>query len=338
MEDLSLFARHLAGAMGARAPLPDILRAYVHDSESSPLRRAIERMIPEIEKGVSIAEAMDGFPGVFPAAFRKLVRLGEQAHTLPGLMRQTADRLEEGLKVYERFRRAAVYPLCVLSILFVLIGFLTWKIAPKMEEVFEQLGMNVREITMLGVTPSQSMQAMMILLMLPTLYLLAVFLGLRVWGFGQGKLVLQLPLIGPILRQAESANFANYLSLLLHNRVPLAEALGLLSDATTNSYVQAAIEDFHRRFQAGEPLGSMIQHQPLFPSSMAVMIAAAEDQGELADTLRHLGRFYQDRTLHGLSVLHEMVEPILLLATGFVIFLVTASVYLPLFEIPSMIH
>ena len=81
----------------------------------------------------------------------------------------------------------------------------------------------------------------------------------------------------------------------------------------------------------------MMETQPLFPPSMAVMIAAAEDQGALADTLKHLGSFYHERTLHGVTVMRELMEPILLILIGMFLIMVLVTFYMPLFSIPRAI-
>jgi type II secretory pathway component PulF len=140
------------------------------------------------------------------------------------------------------------------------------------------------------------------------------------------------------MRQAETARFAGFLSILLQNHIPLSEALGLLADSSNNSYVRAAIEDFHARFQSGERLSDLLAHQPLFPASMAVMVASAEDQGGLADTLEHLGRFYGERTAHGFVVIREVFEPLMLLLIGILVSLVLLTIFIPIFKIPQMIR
>lgn len=341
MEDLALFARHLAGAMGARVPLPEILRAYVKDSDGDQLDRAVFDMAAELEQGVTLGEAIERHPAQFPAPFRKLVALGESGRSLPGVMRQTADHLEQGLRTYEHFRRSAAYPLVLLVTLSLMILFIISVVTPKFKAIFLELG-STESVGWVG-NPIL-LTVIQILLLLPIAWLLAGFLGLRMWGFGSGRFWLQFPVIGPIMRQAEAANFASYLSLLLQNRVPLAEALALMRDASSIPYVQAAIEDFRQRYERGERLGEMINTQPLFPASMAVMIAAAEDQGELAETLRHLGAFYHERTLHALNVMRELFEPVMLVFIGLLLIYILATLYGPmftlhrLFAIPTLVN
>ena len=337
MEDLTLFARHLAGAMGARVPLPEILRAYVRDSEGDKMDRAVFAMASELENGLTLGEAIEQHPRIFPAPFRRLVALGEQGRSLPAIMRQTADHMEQGLRTYESFRRSAAYPLVLLVTLTMLIAFVVVTIIPKFTDIFEQLGYPLDQMSALWMGRNALLVGLQLLFLVPLAWLLAGLLGLRVWGFGTGRFWMQFPVIGPILRQAESANFANYLALLLENKVPLAEALALMSDASSIPYVRGAIDDFRRRYEAGEKLGDMIQSQPLFPASMAVMIAAAEDQGALAETLRHLGTFYHERTLHGLTLLREILDPLMLILIGLGLTAILVMLYMPLMMIPRLV-
>ncbi len=337
MEDLALFSRHLAGALGARVPLPDVLRAFMRDSEGD-LSGAVGDVADDVEQGLPLSAAMERHPEIFAAPYRKLVRLGEQGRTLPGMMRQTADRFEEGLKIYEQFRRAAAYPLIVLMVLLTIVTFLTTKILPKYEDIFQQLGFPIDDMffNVFHVGARGMLVSINFLLLVPCLYLLAALLGLRVWGWGPGRLALSIPVIGPIMRLSEAANFASYLSLLIEHRVPLVEALGLISEASENSYVRAAIAEFAHRCENGEKLGTIVEQQPLLPAGMAVMIAAAEDQGELAVTLDQLGRFYRDRTTHGLLVMREIMEPIILILVGLFVTLVAMLFYFPLFQMPKL--
>jgi type II secretory pathway component PulF len=162
--------------------------------------------------------------------------------------------------------------------------------------------------------------------------------GLHIHGCGPGRFLLQIPLIGPTLRLGESARFAHYLAMLVENHIPMAEALGLLSESAENSYVQAALNDFHQRYEAGERLGDLISNQPLFPAGMAVLISSAEDQGGLALTLKKLGKYYQERTIHANTVLREVFEPIMLILMGAFLSLILLGVYGPLFDMPSYIY
>jgi type IV pilus assembly protein PilC len=214
---------------------------------------------------------------------------------------------------------------------------ITITITPKLKAITNELGG-----TLAFTLTSMNTMSMPLLLFgtaigIPIVFLIASMMGLRIKGFGSGRMALQVPLIGPVLRRAETARFASHLSLLLRNHIPLAECLGLISESSENSYLRAAINDFHQRYQSGEKLGGLVPSQPLFPTSMAARITTAEDQGALSDTLESLGQYYRERTSHGLTILMEIFEPIMLILIGLLVSLILLSVYLPLFNIPGML-
>jgi general secretion pathway protein F len=100
MEDLPLFTRHVGGAMQSKAPLHEILRAFVLDNERGPLSSAIGIIADEVEQGVLLSKAMEQFPRYFPASYLRLVRLGEESKSLGSIMNQLTDNLEQGLKPF----------------------------------------------------------------------------------------------------------------------------------------------------------------------------------------------------------------------------------------------
>lgn len=342
MEDLALFTRHLAGAAACRAPMPDVLRAYAADAEAGELKKAVNELAERAEAGVELSKAMEEHPKLFAAPYRRLVRLGEEGRALPGVMQELADTLEDGLKTYEWYRRAALYPLIILVILFVDVTFVGAKIFPEFIAIFQQLGYEEGMILpgtgLSAVTVwDHVLKLLAVVLLVPIGFLVASVMGLRMRPFRSGRFVLHLPMIGSVLRKAETARFANNLSLLLRNRLPMAEALGLLTESTENEYVRDAIADLHRRFEEGESLSELIASQPLFPAGMAVLVASAEDRGALADTLHSLSGFYAARTSHGFTLIREIFEPLMLLVLGIFVGLVLLSLYWPLFSLVNAV-
>ncbi|MBN1516458.1 type II secretion system F family protein [Candidatus Sumerlaeota bacterium] len=340
IEDIALLTRHISGAMKARAPMHEILRSYVADCEPGKMTRVVNEMAGDVEAGTSLADALDKHILTFPASFRRLVRVGEQSRTLEGTLEQLAVSLEEGLKSYEFFRRVAIYPLFVTILIWLDVMFILIYILPKFDDIFSGLGAQLPYMTelWLGLNHSNVVPIIFTLLMLiPIAMLTGTALGLRFRLTGSGRFMLQLPFAGVVLRRMETARFTKNLALLLDVNLPLSEALGLLVDSTDNAYVQSAIRDLQRRYESGEKLGGLIAGQPLFPAGMAVIIASAEDRGGLAQALHGLSKFYQERTAHGLAVIREIFEPVLLVLVGLMIAMLLLAMYLPLFTLPGLI-
>lgn len=345
LEDLTLFTRHIAGAMEARVPLPDVLRAFVADNEDCALTLAAAKMVESVELGTPLSVAMENHPAVFPAAYRRTVKLGEQSRSLGGMMSRLADNIEEALRMQEYLRRAGAYPLFLLLLLSGVCSFIATIIVPKMQDIMAQMGQDAhtgaftqgaQQWLFTGQVAQIAILALSVLMLIPIGYLLTVVFGIRFKYSGYGRFSLSLPFFGPVLRRFETARFASNLSLLLRNGIPMTEALGLLQDSSDNRYVCDAIADLKVRYEQGEKLGDLFSRQPLFPASMAVMIGSAEDKGALVDTLDTLAAFYTERAKNGLTVMRELLEPFLVFAIGIILALIIVSVYIPIFSIPNM--
>jgi general secretion pathway protein F len=143
--------------------------------------------------------------------------------------------------------------------------------------------------------------------------------------------------VGGAMRLAETARFLNHLGLMLRHRVPMNEAVGLLADSATNGYTKAALLDFEQRLTRGESLGALVGKQPIFPPTLAIMIASAQERGQLDETLIELSGYYRHRADHALRVLREFFEPVMMVVAGVVVIWIAISIYLPMMNIPRLV-
>lgn len=336
-ENLVLFTRYLAGAMRTRTPLPEILAAYQLEYPGMLFNKTVADIQHHVEQGEKLSEVLGRHEMVFPAFYRRMVALGERSQSLAPMMTQTADRMESVLKVYERMKELLIYPLIVLVLLITMFGFMTSRVWPEMAGIYNTLGAELPSVTIKAFTPF----GVFFWMILVFIFLIVMLLGSRLWLFlrssSASRFLLNLPFLGPVLRNAEIARLSSYLALMLEHRVPLANALALLIDASDSRYVREAVADLHQKFESGRPLSELIAEQPLFPPGIAVMIAHAEDQGGLTQTMHELARFYQDRAHAGIHQLYEVIAPLSIAIVGILLAVGVIGIYMPLFNIPDLI-
>lgn len=324
-QDLALFTRHLEGAMRARAPLAEVIEAFSEEADTRQMQLALKAIAASTQAGAPLSDALAEAPHVFPESYRRIVRMGEESQTLPRVVANLASALEEGLTLHESFRRAAIYPLIVTFLLFCEVLFVQ-HFSRAVRDISAASGVN---LTSALSASTVAVLPLLLLFFVCVLWLLAASSGL-VWNsYRHGSFLLRLPLIGPALRLSETTRFLRNLGLMLENRVPLNEAAGLLADAATNGYMKAALEDLRARLARGEELGTVIRSQPVFPVSVAVVLASAQERGNLHETLIHLADFYRERTLHALRLVREFFEPLLLVMAGVLIAYAVFAFYQP---------
>lgn len=332
--DLAVFTRHLAGVMASKAPLAEVLRQFASEADTRAMQNALRDVVPRLEAGVPLSEALATAPHVFPDSYRRIIHMGEESDTLPQVVLAMARSLEDAVSMHESFRRAAVYPAIILTLLLLVLSFFSVMILPKVADIMMQLGSDQGS----GATRTVELIAIGILTLLLAcaIWMFLAGTGLRWQSQSKGRWLLSLPLVGPALRLAETARFTQHLGLMLGSRVPLGEAVGLLADSTSNGYMRDALDEFRRRLEAGESIRVATESVAVLPPSLAVMLASAQERGSLHDTLVEMGAFYRDRSQHALRVLREFFEPLMILLVGIIVTFMIVLMYAPIFAISGM--
>src|SRR6185437_435102 len=106
--------------------------------------------------------------------------------------------------------------------------------------------------------------------------------GRRAWE----RIVLRLPIIGPLVAQFAMARFCRMLGTLLGAGVPLVQALSVARKSIGNQILVDAVSNAIDRVKEGGQLGkSLADCGNLFPSSVLEMVAVAEESGRLDQEL-----------------------------------------------------
>jgi type IV pilus assembly protein PilC len=88
------FARTLAALYGAGVPIASALAMAGESSGNSVLEKACARMVPAVERGVSVAQAM-GASGFFQPMVLGMVSTGETSGNMDVMLDKAADFYEE---------------------------------------------------------------------------------------------------------------------------------------------------------------------------------------------------------------------------------------------------
>ena len=110
------------------------------------------------------------------------------------------------------------------------------------------------------------------------------------------RMMLKLPVIGPILVKAAIARYARTLSTMFAAGVPLVEALESVAGATGNIVYEDAVLRMRDEVATGQRLQRAMENTGLFPNMVIQMIAVGEESGSL-DAMAAQGR----RLLRGRS-------------------------------------
>jgi type IV pilus assembly protein PilC len=150
-------------------------------------------------------------------------------------------------------------------------------------------------------------------------------------------LVLTLPWIGATMRKFSTAQLARTLSTLLGGGIPLVNSLEIARRSLSNRFMGRELEDVGRRVREGESFASALRARGVFPDVAVKMVEVGESTGALQEMLNSLAEFYDEEIETEVGRFITLVEPMLLVIMGLVIAIVVLALYMPLFELTSVI-
>ena len=127
------------------------------------------------------------------------------------------------------------------------------------------------------------------------------------------RLVLKLPIIGPILNKAAIARYARTLSTMFAAGVPLVEALDSVAGATGNIVYEKAVLRMKDEVSTGQRLQRAMENTALFPNMVNQMIAVGEESGSLDEMSGKVATFYEAEVDNAVDAMSSLLEPLIMM-------------------------
>jgi general secretion pathway protein F len=154
----------------------------------------------------------------------------------------------------------------------------------------------------------------------------------------EDRVLLRLPLAGPLLQRLILARFARVLGLLLASGVPVIRAMEIIGEVVVNREYRAVLSQVTAELIEGGSLSAGLARSPLFPPLLTHMIAVGERGGTLEAMLAKAGKAFENEFEGAVARGMALLEPLLVLAMGVAVGTVVLAVLLPIFELNQLIR
>lgn len=333
IENISMLADSGIDALSA-------LNASLPSLQSQKVRKAVQGMKEDLENGSPFWRAFERSK-LFPAYVISLVKVGEESGRLAENLKIVVAETEKTRMFRSRIISAALYPIVVVAFMIIVGTGVGWFILPKLASSFSQLNVPLPAITrdVIGLGGFLSSYGAIavpagLILLGAIAYVLFLFPKTRFIG---DAILLHTPVIKDLVRDTEIARFGYITGVLLQAGIPLESVLRSVADITPfRSYqrfyrylAESIVEgnSFKRSFEAYPKTASLIT------LPIEQMIISAEQAGKLSDVFLRFSRTFEEKTETLAKNLPVIVEPILLIIVGIVVFLFALSVILPIYTL-----
>ncbi|HEY6824595.1 MAG TPA: type II secretion system F family protein [Steroidobacteraceae bacterium] len=339
--DIAVFSRQLATMLAAGIPLVQAFEIVGAGHEKPAMQKLILDVKADIEGGTSLHEALAKHPLYFDDLYVNLVEAGEQAGALESLLDKIATYKEKTESLKKKVKKALFYPAAVLVVAVIVTIVLLVFVIPQFESLYKGFGANLPAFTQFVIHISQIVQH-------DGLFMAMVVGGIG-WAFFYFKkrsralrefldrLILKLPIIGPIMNKAAIARYARTLSTMFAAGVPLVEALDSVAGATGNIVYENAVIKMRDEVSTGQRLQRAMENTALFPNMVNQMIAVGEESGSLDEMSGKVASFYEAEVDNAVDAMSSLLEPLIMLILGVLVGGLVIAMYLPIFKLASVV-
>jgi type IV pilus assembly protein PilC len=335
---LVVFARQFATMINAGLAMVrclDVLSVQTEDSQLKPIITAVRR---EVEGGSTLANALGKFPKVFSQLFVNMVRAGELGGILDDVLNRLATFLEKDYNLKKKVKSAMTYPMVILVMAVLISLFLVMFILPTFVSLFEGMQMKLPVPTKILIGFTNGARNPYISIPVAIVLVIAYVIFLRYVATKKGKrqydaFKLKLPVFGQLIRKVAISRFCRTLGALLQSGVPIMQALEIVGKASGNEVVSETVYKVRESVREGESIAVPLQLSGMFPPLVTQMVAVGEETGNLDGMLTKIADFYDTEVEYMLAALTSLLEPMMIVAMGFIVGFIVISVFLPLYQI-----
>ncbi|WP_290623075.1 type II secretion system F family protein [Kangiella sp.] len=334
--DIAVFLRQLAIMMKAGVPLVQSFDIIGKGHENPSVQDLVMDIKADVESGNPFAESLRKKPKYFDELVCDLIHAGEQSGTLEQMLDRIATYKEKTEALKSKIKSALMYPAAVVVVSIVVTAILLIYVVPMFADLFKGAGADLPGFTQLVVNLSENVQAYWFIYLLVIIGIVVGYklLNERSKSFrdGKDKLLLKIPIFGPLIQKAAVARYARTLATTFAAGVPLVDALDSAAGASGNAVYRDAIMKIKEDVTTGLQINMAMASTQVFPNMVTQMVAIGEESGAVDTMLAKVADIYEQEVDDAVDGISSLIEPIIIVFLGTVVGGLVTAMYLPIFQ------
>jgi general secretion pathway protein F len=318
-QEVANFTRELSIMLDAGQDLDRALRFLVDTAPNARVRAVTDSIRTAVRDGTSFAVALSRQPKSFPRLYVGLVRGGEAGGTLAATLERLAVLLERERSLSATITSAMIYPALLVVAAIGAIVLLLTQVLPQFVPLFEQSGAVLPRPTQILIDTGRIvssyglfMLAGVVLLALTVRHALTRRAVRVVWD----RVLLRLPIVGPLAKEALAARFSRTLGTLVINGMPLIAALDTVQEAIGNLAAMGAVEEATQSAKGGTGLARPLGESGFFPVRTIYLLRLGEETAQLGPTALRAAEIHEENTRLGVQRLVSLLVPMITILIG----------------------
>lgn len=335
-----IFNQELATLLKAGMPLVQSLDLLKRQMTSPTFRAVLEDVHDKVRSGTALSDAFASQGDLFSRVYTASLLAGERSGNLDAVLRRYVEYTKVIATVKRRIVSALVYPAILITLALVLVSIIVLRVVPAFSDFYASFGADLPLITRVIVSMSALIRSQFLLILIG---LVVAIVAVLMWVQQAGqkarfdRLVLRVPVLGQVARKFATSQMARTLATLLGGGLPLVNALDIAAKSVGNQYIAGQLEVVSAKVREGESFAAALERRGSFPEVAVKMTEVGESTGALQDMLNTVADFYDEEISTAMERFLTLVEPALLVMMGIVIAGLLLALYMPLFQLSSVL-
>ncbi|GHZ59309.1 type IV pilin biogenesis protein PilC [Vibrio cholerae] len=340
-KDITILTRQLATMLTTGVPIVQALKLVGDNHRKAEMKSILAQITKSVEAGTPLSKAMRTASAHFDTLYVDLVETGEMSGNLPEVFERLATYREKSEQLRAKVIKALIYPSMVVLVALGVSYLMLTMVIPEFESMFKGFGAELPWFTQQVLKLSHWVQA----------YSLWAFIAIAAAIFGlkalrknsfqirlkTSRLGLKFPIIGNVLAKASIAKFSRTLATSFAAGIPILASLKTTAKTSGNVHFETAINEVYRDTAAGMPMYIAMRNTDAFPEMVLQMVMIGEESGQLDDMLNKVATIYEFEVDNTVDNLGKILEPLIIVFLGTVVGGLVVAMYLPIFNLMSVL-
>ena len=330
----------LSSTLSAGVPILGGLEAMRARTKNKALAGILSEMVDDLQHGLSLSEAMAKHPQAFSSVYVGTIRAGEESSMLEEMLENLAEFLENEMEMRSEVRSAVMYPAIVVTTLILAIGVLIVFIVPRFAAFYEGFDAELPLATrvLIGASSLLSEQFLFVLAGAAA----ATFGAMRALRLPAvrarvDRIVLRIPVLGPLLEAGVTLHVAQMLGLFSRAGMPILEGLRTIAGTIGNAKYRSGLFATADGIAVGDTLAEGLERTECLPVEARQMISNGEATGSLERACLAVARHYKKELRYRAKNTTTMIEPALTVVLAAVVLFVALAAFLPMWDLVQVV-
>ena len=327
------FTKQMSILLNSEIKLTESLSVMIEQTSDARFKNVITDIRDRVVTGEAFTEALSDYTEYFDIIYISMIKVGEATGTLGKTMETISAFMEKRRRVESKVMTAMIYPMCIVTMGIGAVVFLTTFVLPKIIVQIQKAGMQLPLITRILMAVSHILiNYWLIVLIVIGLAVFAVrrFLRTEKGAYLRDRVLLSLPIFGPLIKQRVVSRFASTLSILLNSGLSMAESLKVVAEVTGNVIMADAVKKARDRILSGADIATPLRESGVISPAIAHMVAVGEKSGELTRMLQSISESLESSSDIVIERLIAALEPVIIVVMAFFVGLIALAALLPI--------